>query len=58
MINRLMYLINKLLIMLAFFLTVSGIQIHGQEEIGGIVNHYAKVNSISPEKNSSSLFNL
>lgn len=48
MINRLMYLINKLLIMLAFFLTVSGIQIHGQEEIGGIVNHYAKVNSISP----------
>ncbi|MBN2667188.1 MAG: gliding motility-associated C-terminal domain-containing protein [Bacteroidales bacterium] len=48
MINKLMYHINKLLIMLVLFIAGGSIQINGQEEIGGIINHYAKVNSISP----------
>ena len=48
MINKLVYHINKLLIMLVLYIAGSSIQIHGQEEIGGIINHYAKVNSISP----------
>ena len=48
MINKLVCHIYKLLIMLVVYIAGSSIQIHGQEEIGGVINDYAKVNSISP----------
>lgn len=48
MIKRLLYHINKLLIMLVIYFACGSLAIHGQEEIGGVVNHYAKVNSIGP----------
>lgn len=46
MINKLSYHINKLLIMLVLFFAAGSIHIHCQEEISGVINHYAKVNSI------------
>lgn len=40
--------INKLLVILLLFFSFSSIAVKGQEEISGVINKYAKVNSISP----------
>ncbi|TFG91256.1 MAG: gliding motility-associated C-terminal domain-containing protein, partial [Candidatus Atribacteria bacterium] len=42
------YHISKLLVMLSLIFSFSGSYVNGQEEISGVVNRYAKVNSISP----------
>ena len=46
MINKFLSNIGKLLIIQVLFIGAGTIQVHCQEEIGGVINHYAKVNSI------------
>ncbi|MCX6260758.1 MAG: hypothetical protein NTY95_07970, partial [Bacteroidia bacterium] len=48
MTDRVSYHINKLLIMLLLMFSFSSVDLKSQETISGIINKYAKVNSISP----------